>query len=204
MIAHIPETADPFGAPSPWYVLAEVSGIAALKDVFESALEAAFDDGLASDAVIAVSEAQRAALWKLRESMSEAQKKEGPSLKHDVAVPVAAVADFIAKATAAVAAALPGARPDPFGHLGDGNIHFNIQAKDADMASFLARWDEIARIVHDVVRDFGGSFSAEHGIGVMKRADLKRYKTPAEVDLMRALKRTLDPKNILNPGKLVP
>jgi len=204
VLAHIPETADPFGAPSPWYVLAEVSGIAALKDVFESALEAAFDDGLASDAVIAVSEAQRAALWKLRESMSEAQKKEGPSLKHDVAVPVAAVADFIAKATEAVAASLPGARPVPFGHLGDGNIHFNIQAKDADMASFLARWDEIALIVHDVVRDFGGSFSAEHGIGVMKRADLKRYKSPVEIDLMRALKRTLDPKNILNPGKLVP
>ncbi|MGC9954416.1 MAG: FAD-binding oxidoreductase [Rhizomicrobium sp.] len=204
VLAHIPQTSNPFGAPSPWYVLAEVSGIAALKEVFETALEAALSDGLASDAVIAASEAQRAALWKLRESMSEAQKKEGPSLKHDVSVPVAAVADFIAKASAAVAAVLPGARPVPFGHLGDGNIHFNIQAKDADMASFLARWDEIARIVHDVVRDFGGSFSAEHGIGVMKRADLKRYKSSVEVDLMRALKRTLDPQNILNPGKLVP
>jgi FAD/FMN-containing dehydrogenase len=205
VLAHIPQTSDPFGAPSPWYVLAEVSGVAALKDVFERALEGAFDDGLAGDAVIAASEAQRAALWKLRESMSEAQKTDGPSLKHDVSVPVAAVAAFVAKASAAVAAALPGGRPVPFGHLGDGNIHFNIQAaKGADMASFLARWDEIARIVHDVVRDFGGSFSAEHGIGVMKRADLKRYKSPVEIDLMRALKRTLDPKNILNPGKLVP
>jgi FAD/FMN-containing dehydrogenase len=204
VLAHIPQTSDPFGAPSPWYVLAEVSGMPALKDVFERALEGAFDDGLAGDAVIAASEAQRAALWKLRESMSEAQKKEGPSLKHDVSVPVAAVADFIAKATEAVAAALPGGQPVPFGHLGDGNIHFNIQAKGADMASFLARWDEIARVVHDVVRDFSGSFSAEHGIGVMKRADLKHYKSPVEVDLMRALKRTLDPKNILNPGKLVP
>ncbi len=137
--------------------------------------------------------------------MSEAQKAEGPSLKHDISVPVAAVADFIAKASAAVIAAMPDAQPLPFGHLGDGNIHFNIQAaKDADMAAFLARWDEIARIVHDIVHDFGGSFSAEHGIGVMKRADLKRYKSPVEVDLMRALKRTLDPKNILNPGKLVP
>jgi FAD/FMN-containing dehydrogenase len=204
VLAHIPQTSDPFGAPSPWYVLAEVSGMPALKEVFERALEGAFDDGLASDAVIAASDAQRAALWKLRECMSEAQKKEGPSLKHDVAVPVAAVADFIAKATKAVAAALPGGQPVPFGHLGDGNIHFNIQAKGADMASFLARWDEIARVVHDVVRDFSGSFSAEHGIGVMKRADLKHYKSPVEVDLMRALKRTLDPKNILNPGKLVP
>jgi FAD/FMN-containing dehydrogenase len=205
VLAHIPQTSDPFSAPSPWYVLAEVSGMAALKEVFEGALEEAFDDGSVSDAVIAASEAQRAVLWKLRESMSEAQKKDGPSLKHDVSVPVAAVADFIAKASAAVAAALPGGRPIPFGHLGDGNIHFNIQAaKGADMASFLARWDDIARIVHDVVREFGGSFSAEHGIGVMKRADLKRYKSPVEVDLMRALKRTLDPKNILNPGKLVP
>jgi FAD/FMN-containing dehydrogenase len=205
VLAHIPDTVDPFGAPSPWYVLAEVSGIAALKEVFETALEGAFDDGLVSDAVIAASEAQRAALWKLRESMSEAQKKDGPSLKHDVSVPVAAVADFIAKASAAVLAKLPDGRPVPFGHLGDGNIHFNIQAaKGADMAAFLAHWDEIARVVHDVVRDFGGSFSAEHGIGVMKRADLVRYKSPAEVDLMRALKRTLDPKNILNPGKLVP
>ena len=204
VLAHIPQTSDPFGAPSPWYVLAEVSGMVALKQVFETALEEAFDDGSASDAVIAASEAQRAALWKLRESMSEAQKMEGPSLKHDVSVPVAVVADFIAQATEAVAAALPGGRCVPFGHLGDGNIHFNIQAKDADMAPFLARWDEIARIVHDLVRDFGGSFSAEHGIGVMKRADLKRYKSPVEVDLMRALKRTLDPKNILNPGKLVP
>ncbi len=205
VLAHIPGTSDPFAAPSPWYALAEVSGVAALKDVFEGALEGALSDGLAGDAVIASSETQRAALWKLRENMSEAQKKEGPSLKHDVSVPVAAVADFVAKATSAVAAVLPGARPVPFGHLGDGNIHFNLQAaRGTDMASFLARWDEIARVVHDVVRDFGGSFSAEHGIGVMKRADLKRYKNEVEIDLMRALKRTLDPKNILNPGKLVP
>ena len=205
VLAHIPGTHDPFLEPSPWYVLCEASGMPALQPVFETALEQVLTDGLASDAVIASSQAQRAALWKLRESMSEAQKAEGPSLKHDISVPVAAVADFIAKASAAVIAAMPDAQPLPFGHLGDGNIHFNIQAaKDADMASFLARWDEIARIVHDIVHDFGGSFSAEHGIGVMKRADLKRYKSPVEVDLMRALKRTLDPKNILNPGKLVP
>ncbi|MDE2630828.1 MAG: FAD-binding oxidoreductase, partial [Alphaproteobacteria bacterium] len=185
VLAYIPGTSDPFAASSPWYALAEVSGAAALKDVFEGALEGALSNGLTGDAVIAASEAQRAALWMLRESMSEAQKKEGPSLKHDVSVPVAAVADFVAKATAAVSAALPGARPVPFGHLGDGNIHFNIQAaRGADMASFLARWDEIARVVHDVVRDFGGSFSAEHGIGVMKRADLKRYKSEVEIDLM--------------------
>ncbi|MDE2493131.1 MAG: FAD-binding oxidoreductase [Alphaproteobacteria bacterium] len=205
VLKHIPGTTEPFDAPSPWYVLCEASGAAGLEVVFEGALTTALSDGLASDAVIAANETQRAALWKLRESMSEAQKKEGPSLKHDVSVPVSAVADFIAKGITAVADAMPDARPVPFGHLGDGNIHFNIQsAKNADMASFLARWDEIAHVVHDVVRDFGGSFSAEHGIGVMKRADLARYKKPAEIDLMRTLKRTLDPKNILNPGKLVP
>ncbi|MDE2266582.1 MAG: FAD-binding oxidoreductase [Alphaproteobacteria bacterium] len=205
VLEHIPETADPLQAPSPWYVLCEASGAAGLSAAFEGALATALSDGLASDAAIASNETQRAALWKLRESMSEAQKKEGPSLKHDVSVPVSDVAHFIAKGIDAVTAALPGARPVPFGHLGDGNIHFNIQsAKNADMASFLARWDEIARIVHDVVRDFGGSFSAEHGIGVMKRADLARYKSPVELDLMRVLKRTFDPKNILNPGKLVP
>ncbi|MDE1987067.1 MAG: FAD-binding oxidoreductase [Alphaproteobacteria bacterium] len=205
VLEHIPGTADPLQAPSPWYVLCEASGAAGLSAAFEGALATALSDGLASDAAIASNETQRAALWKLRESMSEAQKKEGPSLKHDVSVPVSDVAHFIAKGIDAVTAALPGARPVPFGHLGDGNIHFNIQsAKNADMASFLARWDEIARIVHDVVRDFGGSFSAEHGIGVMKRADLARYKSPVELDLMRVLKRTFDPKNILNPGKLVP
>jgi FAD/FMN-containing dehydrogenase len=205
VLEHIPGTADPLHAPSPWYVLCEASGAAGLDAAFEGALATALSDGHASDAAIASNETQRAALWKLRESMSEAQKKEGPSLKHDVSVPVSAVATFITKGIDAVTAALPGARPVPFGHLGDGNIHFNIQsAKDADMASFLARWDEIARIVHDVVRDFGGSFSAEHGIGVMKRADLSRYKGQVELDLMRTLKRTFDPKNILNPGKLVP
>ncbi len=205
VLAHIPGAKDPFDAPWPWYALCEVSGMKALQSVFEAALEQVMSGGLASDVVIAANQAQRAALWKLRESMSEAQKKEGNSLKHDVSVPVAAVADFIAKASAAVLAAMPGARPVPFGHLGDGNIHFNIQAaKGADIAHFLARWDEIARIVHNIVREFGGSFSAEHGIGVMKRADLKRYKSSVEIDLMRSLKRTLDPNNILNPGKLVP
>ena len=205
VLAHIPGTKDPFHAPSPWYALCEVSGMAALQSAFETALEKILSAGIASDAAIATNHTQRAALWKLRESMSEAQKKEGYSLKHDVSVPVAAVAEFIAKASTAVQTAMPGARPMPFGHLGDGNIHFNIQAaKGADMAHFLARWDEIARIVHDIVRGFGGSFSAEHGIGVMKRGELKRYKSPVEIDLMRALKRTLDPKNILNPGKLVP
>ncbi|MDE2184922.1 MAG: FAD-binding oxidoreductase [Alphaproteobacteria bacterium] len=204
VLAHIPETKDPM-APAPWYALCEASGPVGVEAAFESGMAKALADGVATDAVIATSEAQRAALWKLRESMSEAQKLEGPSLKHDISVPVSSAANFIATGIAAVAAALPEARPVPFGHLGDGNLHFNFQApKGADMASFLAKWDEIARVIHDVVHDYGGSFSAEHGVGVMKRADLKRYKSATEVDVMRTLKRTLDPKNILNPGKLIP
>jgi FAD/FMN-containing dehydrogenase len=205
VLAHIPGTIDPLAQPSPWYVLCEASGSAGVETVFQSALEAALEGGVASDAAIAASEAQRLALWKLRESMSEAQKLDGPSLKHDVSVPVSAAAAFIDTAVAAVTSVLPSARPVPFGHLGDGNLHFNFQmAHGEDMARYLARWDDIQHIVHDVVHEYGGSFSAEHGVGVMKRADLKRYKSAAEVELMRTLKRTLDPKNILNPGKLVP
>jgi len=120
-------------------------------------------------------------------------------------VPVSTIPDFLARATQAVLKLVPGARPVSFGHLGDGNIHFNFSVpKGGSAAAFLAQWDVIQRNVHDIVREYGGSFSAEHGIGVMKRADLARYKSAAEIDLMRALKRTLDPKNILNPGKLVP
>jgi FAD/FMN-containing dehydrogenase len=205
VLAHIPGATDPLLAPSPWYVLCEASGPAGIAATFQSALESALEDGIVSDVAIASSEGQRAALWKLRESMSEAQKLDGPSLKHDVSVPVSSASEFIRAGIAAVAAVMPTARPVPFGHLGDGNLHFNFQmARGEDMAAFLARWDEIQRIVHDVVHDFGGSFSAEHGVGVMKRGDLKRYKSSTEVDLMRTLKRTLDPKNILNPGKLVP
>ena len=205
MLAHIPGTSDPLATPSPWYVLCEASGAPGIGEAFQAALESALEDGVVSDVVIPSSEAQRAALWRLRESISEAQKLEGPALKHDVSVSTSLAAEFIRATIAAVAAVLPTARPVPFGHLGDGNLHFDFQmARGDDMAAYLARWDDIQRIVHDVVRDFGGSFSAEHGIGVMKRADLKRYKSAAEVDLMRALKHTLDPKNILNPGKLVP
>jgi FAD/FMN-containing dehydrogenase len=200
---HIPGASDPFAAPSPWYVLCEVSGTPMLKDVFEETLGAALEDGLASDAVIAASEAQRMALWKLRESLSEAEKLEGPSFKHDVAVPVSAQAEFIDKAVAAVARAEPGIKPMVFGHLGDGNLHFNFMIPRA-RADLLDRWDEIAAVVYQVVREFRGTISAEHGIGVMKRAELARSKSPEEIALMRLLKRTLDPKNILNPGKLLP
>jgi FAD/FMN-containing dehydrogenase len=205
VLDHIPGARDPLSAPSPWYVLCEASGPVTIEVAFQKSLEITLEQGVVSDVAIASSEAQREALWKLRESMSEAQKLEGPSLKHDVSVPISAAAAFIETAIAAVTNELPSARAVPFGHLGDGNLHFNFQmARGGDMAHYLARWDEIQQIVHDIVHDYGGSFSAEHGVGVMKREALRRYKSATEVDIMRTLKRTLDPKNILNPGKLVP
>jgi FAD/FMN-containing dehydrogenase len=181
VLKHIPATRVPLKAP--WYVLVE--GPLA-------------PEMLASqNAVLASNEAQRLALWRLRESLSEAQKKEGPSLKHDISVPVAAIPAFIREATAAVLACLPGARPVTFGHLGDGNLHFNFNVAD------LTHRDEVARLVHDIVHRHDGSFSAEHGIGAMKRDEMLRYKSAVELDVMRALKRTLDPNNILNPGKVL-
>ena len=206
VLAHIPGTSGPLNAASPWYVLAEASGAARfdLKHVLENALGAAIERGLATDAAIASSEAQRAALWRLRENMSEAQKKEGASLKHDIAVPVAAIPDFVARAIPAVLRIVPGARPVPFGHLGDGNLHFNFSyPAGGDGAAFLAKRAGVARVVHDIVHEFAGSISAEHGIGVMKRDELLRYKSAPEIEIMRALKRMFDPNNILNPGKVL-
>jgi FAD/FMN-containing dehydrogenase len=206
VLAHIPGTSDPLGTVSPWYVLAEASGAArfGLRPVLENALGAAMEKGLATDATLASSEAQRAALWHLRESMSEAQKKEGASLKHDIAVPVAAIPDFVARAIPAVLKIVPGARPVPFGHLGDGNLHFNFSIpKGGDGPKFLANRAAVARVVHDIVHEFAGSISAEHGIGVMKREELLRYKSSAEIEIMRELKRMLDPEKILNPGKVL-
>ena len=203
VLAHIPQTADPLSAPSPWYVLAEASGGA------NSNLESAMENALASsdlvaDAVIAKSDAQRASLWKLREAMSEAQKPEGGSIKHDVSVPIKDIPAFLKEGIAAVEKLVPGVRPVPFGHIGDGNIHFNFTVpKGGDNAAFLARWNEIQDTVHDIVNRYHGSISAEHGLGIMKVHEIERYKSAAELDVMRALKRTLDPNNILNPGKVV-
>jgi FAD/FMN-containing dehydrogenase len=205
VLAHIPATSDPLAARAPWYVLVEMSGAHGIEAAFDAALELAIEDGIATDAAIASNEAQRAALWKIRETLPEAEKKESASLKHDVSVPVTAIPAFIETCNKAVAKILPEARPLPFGHLGDGNIHFNYQAERGTPAEpFLAHWDEVSRVVHDITRDFGGSFSAEHGVGVLKRSDLLRYKSAAEIDVMKSLKRALDPKNILNPGKLLP
>ncbi len=204
---HIDGTRDPLAAPSPWYVLMEATGgkHANIAESFEDGLAAAIADGLVSDAVVASSQAQAAGLWKLRESISESQKREGASIKHDISVPVAAIPDFLAKATPAVLALVPGARPVSFGHLGDGNLHFNFNSpKGGDDPAFLGRWDEVQQVVHDIVKEFAGSISAEHGIGAMKVASLPRYKSHEELDAMRALKAAFDPKNILNPGKTVP
>jgi FAD/FMN-containing dehydrogenase len=207
VIRHIDGTRDPLGVPSPWYVLMEATGgrHANLAASFEDGLADAITDGVAGDAVVASSQAQAAGLWKLRESISESQKREGASIKHDISVPVAAIPDFLAKATPAVLAILPGARPVSFGHLGDGNLHFNFNSpRGGDDPAFLAQWDEVQQAVHDIVKEFGGSISAEHGIGAMKVASLPRYKSHEELDAMRALKHAFDPKNILNPGKTVP
>jgi FAD/FMN-containing dehydrogenase len=197
---------DPLAEPHPWYVLLQLSS-AAVQDVrttLEETLETAMERGLANDAVVADSLDHRRAFWRLREILPEIQRPEGGSIKHDISVPVAAVPDFLRDAGEAVEALIPGSRPVPFGHLGDGNIHYNVsQPEGADTAAFLARWDAMNDAVHRVVAKFGGSISAEHGIGVMKRKLLPQVKDPVALDLMRTLKRTLDPNNILNPGKVV-
>jgi FAD/FMN-containing dehydrogenase len=203
---HIPGARDPLDQPSSWYVLIEVAGGggAGLKDMVEAALGEAHGRGLATDAAIAANDAQAQALWRIRDSISESQKREGASIKHDISVPVASIPAFIAKATKAVTEKFPGARPVTFGHLGDGNLHFNFNAPPGRDEAFLAEWDEMQLTVHDIVKEFSGSISAEHGIGAMKRDLLPRYKSSEELDAMRLIKTAFDPKNILNPGKTVP
>jgi FAD/FMN-containing dehydrogenase len=205
-LRHIAGVIDPLYRPYPWYVLLEAfAGAGDLRSLFESALERCFEAGLIQDAAIAESSSQRSAFWRIREAIVEAEKFEGGSLKNDVSVPVSRVADFIEKATEVVSALVPGIRPVPFGHVGDGNIHFNLnQPEGADSKAFMARWDEIQSAVNDIVLGLNGSISAEHGIGRIKCLELARTKSPVELDLMRTLKAALDPKGILNPGKLLP
>jgi len=207
VLSHLPGARDPLAASHPWYVLAEISSMRSPDDARERAealLATASAASIVSDAVLAASLAQAGELWRLREALSEVQKHEGGSIKHDVTVPVARVAEFIAEASAAVAALIPGCRPVPFGHLGDGNVHFNIsQPVGADTAAFLARWDEASAVVHEIVARYAGSISGEHGIGRLKRRMLTAVKTPVELALMRKLKAALDPNGILNPGKVL-
>ncbi|MDB5511001.1 MAG: hydroxyacid dehydrogenase [Enterovirga sp.] len=175
-----------------------------LAGTFETVLGAAIEDGLVEDATIAASDAQRLALWDLRERLSDTQRLEGGSIKHDVAVPVSRVAEFIDEASRDCEAAMPGVRVCAFGHFGDGNIHFNLSQPVAmEKAAFLASWEMFNRIVHDIVQKMHGSISAEHGIGLIKRDELPHYKDPVALDLMHTLKAALDPRNILNPGKVL-
>ena len=206
VLCHAAGCRDPLQKPYPWYVLIELSSQskAGLRDVLEEILAQGLQRGLVLDAAIADSLEQAKAFWRLREMFGEVQRHEGGSIKHDISVPVAAVPDFIAEANAAVAALVPAARPVPFGHLGDGNIHYNVsQPIGTDRAAFLARWNEVNAAVFAVVKKFGGSISAEHGIGVMKRDVLPSVKDPVALDLMRKIKGLLDPNNILNPGKVL-
>ena len=196
---------DPLPSKHPWYVLLQLSSQSAgLRAVMEDVLAAAAERGLIEDATIAESLDQAKAFWHIREILPEVQKPEGGSVKHDISVPIALVPRFLEQADAAVEKLIPGVRPVPFGHVGDGNIHYNVsQPVGADKEAFLARWYEVNAVVDDVVAKLGGSISAEHGIGVMKRDLLPGVKDPVALNLMRTLKRTLDPNNILNPGKVV-
>ncbi|MEY8828220.1 FAD-binding oxidoreductase [Sedimentitalea sp. XS_ASV28] len=197
---------DPMTEIHPAYCLVELTSANPADDLdarLETALAAAFEQEVISDAVIGTSEARKDALWRMREELSEAQKSEGASIKHDVAVPVSRVADFIETATAACKDYMPGLRPCPFGHFGDGNLHFNLtRPQDMEDATFLKEYPNFNRIVHDIVHEMGGSISAEHGIGQVKRAELKRYKDPVALAVMQQIKTTLDPDGLMNPGKL--
>jgi FAD/FMN-containing dehydrogenase len=207
VLRHIPQTRPPLPEPAPWYALIEISSPTNDRSagaMLERLLAEAAEQGTIKDAVIAGSLAQAQALWRLRETISEAQKPEGGSIKHDISVPIARIPEFLESAARLVEAECPGARPVAFGHFGDGNVHYNVaQPSGIDKAAFLAHWEKMSGRVHDLVASMGGSFSAEHGIGQLKRSELRRFKSGIELDLMRRIKMAFDPKGILNPGKLL-
>lgn len=206
-LTHMPGARDPLSAPHPWYVLIELSSLDSEERttmLLDRLLDGGLKAGLIRDGVVASSSQQRAGLWALRESFSEAQKGAGGSIKHDVSVPVASIPKFLDRAAEVVQQISPGARPVPFGHFGDGNVHYNVtQPEGADKDKFLRLWDPMSEAIHRLVSEFDGSFSAEHGVGQMKRRDLVRYKSSVEIEMMRAIKNALDPKGILNPGKVL-
>lgn len=204
---HFPDQRLPFAQAHPQYVLLELSDNESeehARTLFETLIGEALDEGLVDDAVIAASLAQSRALWRLRESISMAQAHEGKNIKHDISVPISRIADFMEVTDALVQETAPGCRMVSFGHLGDGNLHYNVSpplgVADAD---FLARQGDINRVVHDSVDRFSGSISAEHGLGALKREEILRYKSPVELRLMRAIKQALDPQHLMNPGKVL-
>jgi FAD/FMN-containing dehydrogenase len=203
--ATIPKAADPLPG-TPWCVLMEVTSSmegSPQQGMLESALGEALEAGLILDATFAASETQAKRLWFLREAVPEAQRA-GPSVKHDISVPVSAIPEFLQRADAAVQAALPGTRPMPFGHVGDGNLHYNLLPPEGMSAEkFGAQTADLMHAVHDVVVQMGGSISAEHGLGQLRRDEILRYKTPVELELMRRIKATFDPLGIMNPGKVI-
>jgi FAD/FMN-containing dehydrogenase len=203
---HVPGTRDPFGTPHPWYLLAEVSlpqADTGLAGLFESVVADAIAQGHAIDAVTATSESQHAALWRLRETIPEAQRQEGAGVKHDISIEPQRLPQFIDEGRALVARIVPGARLVAYGHLGDGNLHFNLSPAGAADQTLAAAADQVQRAVHDLVSRFGGSFSAEHGIGQLKVAELERYEDPVALALMRGIKTVIDPHGIMNAGKVL-
>ena len=204
VLRHIPGCREPLGQRRDWYVLMELAS--ADDDAprrMESFLAAGMKSGSILDGVVAQSERQRTELWRLRHSISEAQKLDGAGIKHDVSVPLSRVDELIRQASAAAAARVPEIRVVAFGHIGDGNIHFNLnQPADMQREAFLQQWGPVSRDVHDIVAALGGSFSAEHGVGTLKKDDLARYRGGVELELMRKVKTALDPAGLMNPGKL--
>lgn len=207
VLRNVRNTRDPFSEVHPWYVLMEISGAkpdGTADRVLAEILEAGAEKGLVTDARLAASLAQANDFWRLREGVSEAQKPEGGNIKNDVSVPIAKIPEFIARANAAVLRVCPGARPLPLGHFGDGNVHYNIaQPIGMPKPEFMALWSDIVGAVHETVLHYGGSISAEHGIGQMKRKELAKAKGDVAMDMMRSIKAALDPKGILNPGKVL-
>jgi FAD/FMN-containing dehydrogenase len=206
VVTHGNNVRDPLGSPHPWYVLFELSSQSesGLRQIMEDLLADAAEQGVVQDATIADSLEQAKAFWYIREFFGEVQRRLGASIKHDISVPVSAVPAFIEEANAAVTRLIPGCQPLPFGHVGDGNIHYNVtQPAGMDKAAFMAREEDVQRAVFAVVAKCGGSISAEHGIGIAKREWLPQVKDKVALELMRSLKATLDPNGILNPGKVL-
>lgn len=205
--AHKPAIAVPLPGRHPWYVLLEMAGARSSSEInaaLEAFLAIATQESLVVDGIVAQNGAQRAALWGVRHAIPEAQRLEGPAIKHDISVPLAEVGRFLTEATALGRHLIPGVRVIAFGHLGDGNMHFNLgQPPDVDREEFIARWDDVSHRIHALAVGMGGSFSAEHGVGLLKTGELRDFRAPVDLRVMHALKKAMDPDNIMNPGKIL-